>query len=429
MTELWLKFTDEKGEAKRVLVETEKFAVGRHSENDLSVASGKLSREHLKIERFGDVFVVSDCNSSNGTTLNGAKLDEPVALKNGDVLNLGGGLEIEIEVISDAPNADVSGANAEEVSPDEVENDAQISAATSAQSVSASSGGGSIPTFFFFLAPVFGIVVLVMVGGIFFAFCGKDEPEIVERNNSFIYSTERNNKSNKNENSSNADKTPTPLKSPANSTDNTSAASPTPVTISGETAKVKQNAADFMRRIAKSDANPFLTQEQAEKVGEKIKSLKNSSGFVENLKAVKKDASQFESMAATKDLKPQFLAAAALTKLGGGSNPTGTAQTMLPVLNELKIALDNTLADDNLMIIAAYERGAAGKPRDLRNTLEALAKKSQSVSPREIRTIWFLKENGKISDAEFEFALRFLAIGAIMQNPKDFDINTEPVIF
>jgi hypothetical protein len=185
-----------------------------------------------------------------------------------------------------------------------------------------------------------------------------------------------------------------------------------------------------MKRIAKNDANPFLTQEQAAKVDEKIKELKNSSALVGNLKAVKKDAAEFASMASSKDLKPQFLAAAALAKLGAQeSAPLDTARRMLPVLNELKIALDNKLADDNLLIIADYEQGAAGRPRDLRNTLEALAKKTQSVSPREIRTVWFLKQSGKISDAEFEFALRFLAIGAIMQNPKDFDINTEAVIF
>lgn len=416
MTELWLNFTDENGASHRILVERERFTVGRHSENDLSVASGKLSREHLKIERFGDDFVVSDSGSSNGTILNGADLTEPVSLKNGDWLNLGGGLEIEIELFSDAPN---------EAADKQSKNDAQISGA---QSVSASSGDSSIPTGFLFLAPVFGLLVLLLAGAIFFAFSGKDEPEVTERENNFLYPTVKTNKTNKDENGSNDRKTPTPSQSPVNSIDNTTTTQ-TPVAISGEIEKVKIHAAEFMRRIAKNDSNPFLTLEQAGKVGEKIKSLKTSSALVENLKAIKKDAAQFESMAATKDLKPQFLAAAALTKLGGGSNPTATAQTMLPVLNELKIALDNNLANDNLLIIAAYERGAAGKPRDLRNTIEGLAKKSQNVSPREIRTVWFLKENGKITDAEFEFVLRFLAIGAIMQNPKDFDINTEAVIF
>jgi hypothetical protein len=61
--------------------------------------------------------------------------------------------------------------------------------------------------------------------------------------------------------------------------------------------------------------------------------------------------------------------------------------------------------------------------------LEALAKKNPGVSPREIRTIWFLKKQGKITDAEYEYALRFLAIGTITQNPKDFNVNAEAITF
>ena len=424
MLQLWLKFTDEKGEAKRVLVEKDKFAVGRHSENDLSVPSGKLSRQHLKIERFGDVFIASDSGSSNGTTLGGVDLTEPAPLKNGDVLNLGGGLEIEIEIASDDASAahpnDNAAPNAGEDAPNDAESDR-------APADAKTSGDGSMPVKFLLLAPVFGLVILLFAGGIFYALSGRREPEIAERDSNYIYSGGGNSgKTNKNENKANEAKTPTPA--PVNSNGGTTV-TPTPIVVSGEIEKVKQNAAEFMRRIAKNDANPFLTSEQAAKVSEKIKSLKNSAALVENLKAVKKDQAQFESMASTKDLKPQFLAAAALTRLAAGGSPTDAARAMLPVLNELKIALDNNLANDNLLIIAAYERGAAGKARDLRNTIEALAKKSQNVSPREIRSIWFLQENGKISQTEFEFALRFLAIGAIMQNPKDFDINTEAVIF
>ncbi len=81
MTELWLNFKDEKGKDQRVLVEGKNFIIGRHSENDLCIPSGKLSRQHVKIESFAEVFIVSDCGSSNGTTLNGDDLSEPVALK------------------------------------------------------------------------------------------------------------------------------------------------------------------------------------------------------------------------------------------------------------------------------------------------------------------------------------------------------------
>ncbi len=102
---------------------------------------------------------------------------------------------------------------------------------------------------------------------------------------------------------------------------------------------------------------------------------------------------------------------------------------MLPLLGELKITLDNKLADDNLLIIAGYERGAAGNARALQSVLEALSKQTQNVSPREIRTIWFLKQQGKITDAEYNFALDFLAIGTIAQNPKDFGVSADALTF
>jgi hypothetical protein len=129
-------------------------------------------------------------------------------------------------------------------------------------------------------------------------------------------------------------------------------------------------------------------------------------------------------------LKPQFLATAALAKIGNqNQNPLSVAQTMLPVLGELRITLNNELSDDNLLIIAAYDLGEQGKFRAMQSTLEALSKQVTGVAANKIRTIWFLRERGKISDAQYAFALRFLAIGAITQNPKDFNVDTEAVVF
>ena len=85
-------------------------------------------------------------------------------------------------------------------------------------------------------------------------------------------------------------------------------------------------------------------------------------------------------------------------------------------------------SDDSLLAIAAYEQGAAGKTLEMRNMLQGLTG-SISQSSRRIRTIWFLKDNGKISETQFEFALRFLAVGTIAQNPKDFGVNAEAVKF
>ena len=424
MTELWLKFTDEAGDAKSVLVEHDRFVIGRHSGNNLSISDERLSREHIKIERFGDIYIVSDCNSSNGTTLNGARLTEPVALNNKDVLNLGGNFEIQVEVISDYDSAVYSSAN--ENHPDTAENNAGATVSSSP-----AADGSSIPMSFFWLAPVFGLLVMMLVGGLFLAFSGKPEKEVSQNDDGFTFP--------KTPKDNSKDGTPAPKQqsSPKTINENTSGA-PTPETISsqtlpkvsGEIETVGQNSSLFLRAIALNDPKAYLEDKQIEMVNSKISQFKGSTALAENLKNVKKNAAEFATLANSKNLKPQFLAVAALAKMGNApGNTLEMAKTMLPVLGELKVTLANNLADDNLLIIAAYDKGAAGKPRALQGVIEALSKKSDNASAREIRTIWFLKDNGKLTDAEFDFALRFLAIGTISQNPSKFNVNAEGITF
>jgi hypothetical protein len=101
---------------------------------------------------------------------------------------------------------------------------------------------------------------------------------------------------------------------------------------------------------------------------------------------------------------------------------------MANVLDELSRNVGDEFSDDSLLVIAAYEQGAAGRTLEMRNMLQGLTDKFPESS-RRIRTIWFLKENGRISDSQFEFALRFLAVGTVSQNPGDFGVNAEAVKF
>ncbi|MDQ3800270.1 MAG: FHA domain-containing protein [Acidobacteriota bacterium] len=432
-TELWLNFTDEKGETRRVSVERDKFVIGRHSENDLSIADGSLSRRHAQIERFGDVFVISDLNSSNGTTLNGAPMEKPEPLKKGDKFNLGGGFEFEVELISDAESA----AAAQKDSDEQAEIAAGVSERdfVSASPSSSSAGGNSLSMSFFILAPLLGFVVLLFVGGGLFLFSGSGGggKEIGSNRGNFIYSETTPTRTPRAGQS--GEETPTPgvkptagaSATPSNST--IAESSPTTAQNSGDLDKIERNALLFTRRIAVNDNNYVFARAQLGEINSRLKNFKGSDALRENLKAVKQNAAQFEQLAKSKGLKPQFLAAAALARIGNQrGNPLQTAQAMLNVLGELKISLGNELADDNLLIIAAFEQGERGEFRAMRNTVEALSKQP-GVDADRARTVWFLREKGKLSDAQYEFALRFLAIGAISQNPADFNVQTDAVVF
>ncbi|HEX8736618.1 MAG TPA: FHA domain-containing protein [Pyrinomonadaceae bacterium] len=428
MTELWLNYTDETGETRRIPVEGEKFVIGRHSENDLSIADGSLSRRHAQIERFGDVFVISDLDSSNGTTLNDAELDKPAALKKGDKFNLGGGFEFEVELISDDENADdAAGAAARKESEEQAEIAGGVSEKDSVSASSAATGGNSVSMSFFILAPLLGVVVLLFVGGALFLLSG--ETEVSSNRGNFIYSETPT----RTPRTANTDETPEPSVKPtagasATPSHSTTNSSPTPQN-SGELDKIERSALAFARRIAVNDNNYVLARAQLNEINNRLRNFKGSDALRDNLKAVKQNAAQFEEVAKSKGLKPQFLAAAALARIGNQrGNPLQTAQSMLNVLGELKNVLGNELADENLLIIAAFEQGERGEFRAMRNTVEVLSKQPGVDSDR-ARTIWYLREKGKLTDAQYEFALRFLAIGAISQNPADFNVETDAVVF
>jgi hypothetical protein len=63
--------------------------IGRLPECDITVADVNVSRRHAEI-RPGTPFTIVDLGSTNGTKVNGARIDGPHMLHNGDVITLGG---------------------------------------------------------------------------------------------------------------------------------------------------------------------------------------------------------------------------------------------------------------------------------------------------------------------------------------------------
>lgn len=451
MSELKLKFKNENGETKRIQVSTAEFFIGRHSENDLSIANSAVSRKHLKIERFGDMFVATDVGSSLGTKINGQNLTAPTTLKNGDKIILGNSVEIEAffneqifrnfeaESFEDDPVEDI-------LIEEKPAKESEIEKPPAPQN---SNDGNSIPLKFFFIAPILGILVLVLIGGIFLTIKSGEEKEIAQGND-FIYSgnredrknssieIENSNDSTTSENSSNPTNESVNISSgntdiPANiSTVETNSDLPANQSTNenaDELAKIEINSASFLRRIAQKDPRAALTGRQQQILSSKINQFKNSSALAANLRSARSNASAIQNLASQKNLKPQFLTAAALARLGNSQGDVlSAAQQMANILDELSRNVGDEFSDDSLLVISAYEQGAAGQTLEMRNMLQGLTDKFPESS-RRIRTIWFLKENGKISESQFDFALRFLAVGTISQNPRDFGVNAEAVKF
>lgn len=78
------------------------FKIGRKETSDLCIDSTNVSREHAVITRLGTKYHIHDLGSTNGTFLNGQRIQE-AALSNGDQLMIG---EVELTFYSAEPSAD-----------------------------------------------------------------------------------------------------------------------------------------------------------------------------------------------------------------------------------------------------------------------------------------------------------------------------------
>ncbi len=85
----------------------DKNIVGRDPDSDIVIDDIEVSRNHLTITRKGNTFQIEDQNSTNGTFINGRKLEKPTEIKNGDLISLGQNnvLEFVYEKINEIPES------------------------------------------------------------------------------------------------------------------------------------------------------------------------------------------------------------------------------------------------------------------------------------------------------------------------------------
>ena len=72
----------------RFLLDSDEVSTGRHPDSDIFLDDVTVSRKHATFRREGDVFLVRDVGSLNGTYVNRERIDE-AALKTGDEVQIG----------------------------------------------------------------------------------------------------------------------------------------------------------------------------------------------------------------------------------------------------------------------------------------------------------------------------------------------------
>jgi EAL domain-containing protein (putative c-di-GMP-specific phosphodiesterase class I) len=80
-------FPEQGGPAKRVEITRSPFLIGRSRTADLTIYSHKVSKDHALIAQDSGRFLVRDLSSTNGTFVNGKRIDE-VPLVDGDIIHV-----------------------------------------------------------------------------------------------------------------------------------------------------------------------------------------------------------------------------------------------------------------------------------------------------------------------------------------------------
>jgi diguanylate cyclase (GGDEF)-like protein len=88
---------------KVLRISTERVVLGRSSAVDLTLTDNGISRKHCELRRLGaSQFLITDLGSTNGTLVNGARLDRSTELQAGDRIQLGPDAVLQFAFYDDA---------------------------------------------------------------------------------------------------------------------------------------------------------------------------------------------------------------------------------------------------------------------------------------------------------------------------------------
>lgn len=94
-----------------IVLSASPITIGRVQPADAVISKDSVSRQHARISREGSQYMVEDLGSSNGTFVNGQRIQGPTKIVNGDLVQLGTDVELRLVAAPVAPAVPAPGAD------------------------------------------------------------------------------------------------------------------------------------------------------------------------------------------------------------------------------------------------------------------------------------------------------------------------------
>jgi predicted component of type VI protein secretion system len=357
MPDITLIFND--GKRREVAVPSGSFSIGRSQENNLVIERPGLSRRHAVIGNLEDGVKVADCESANGTFLNGAPVRTETPVKDGDVISLGQVLDIQIRI---------------------------------GVRMAAPKESSHLPM------ALIGVMAVILIGALVLIVAMRrprpTTPPVPQPTLETTQSVE-----------------PTPASSSTGSRPCES--------ISND--QVELAAKQVLRRISidKQDY-AFPAGRPLDDLRNEIVRHCGSASLAASLSALKAQQGRIAA-ACGSSMDPDLVLYATLAAIDGSpkTSPAETALGIIPALKSLRITFEDNTADSTLIAVAALKEGVW--PKGAHPLLGRMRK--TVTNPFTQRNVWYLHQSGAIDDQAYALVVRFLALGVIARNPRPFGID------
>jgi hypothetical protein len=414
---------DETGRAEPRAVDSPRFVVGHGPGCHLILRGAGIIRRHALIESFDGTVRLTPYETQRRTLLNGAAVRAPVELNDGDVITLGDlrriGVKIEGGAASRSRGRSESAGGGRGDAP-AADRAARPQGETGRAAVTRRERTSQ-------LAVALVASVLILSASVCLLFYVQHRRAATPPGGATEIDAAREVAPTRPPDTATAGGAGDAGDVPAATPD-----TPAPAVGPGESEtsqQVKLAAIQVMRRVS-SDSQPYHFPENALRdVTRTVEEYRRHAAALRAaLLTIRGGGAPLAAQARAAGVAPDMIFYAALAQTDGGrttQDPLAAARAALPELADLRKPIGSTDADSCLIIVAAYsQRGGSRKPLPLVDQMRQHIKDSYRQ-----RNVWYLHELGVVGAQAYDFVLRFIALGVIAQNPRQYGVDAEPLSF